>query len=154
MLGSRETIVYRVILPLQLVIFSSYGPRSNHLLFLFKIEPTLVADQDRAGCRFSGRECREGSLDQPFPCALDILFLILVGADRSLDDIIAVILLRCGSLGHQDFVPSYDRSIECLVRERRLYIELYYLAACNILFVRTKIESSLVSVQDRAYSCC
>ena len=98
----------------------------------------------------AGRE----SKDQPFPCALDILFLILVGADRPLDDIIAVILLRCGSLGHQDFVPSYDRSIECLVRERRLYIELYYLAARNILFVRTKIESSLVSVQDRAYSCC
>jgi hypothetical protein len=29
-----------------------------------------------------------------------------------------------------------------------LYIELYYLAARNILFVQTKIETSLVSDQD------
>ena len=117
----------------------------SDLLLLVEIEPGAGSVVESAG-----RERK----DQPFPCALDILFLILVGADRPLDDIVAVILLRCGSLGHQDFVPSYDRSIECLVRERRLYIELYYLAARNILFVRTKIESSLVSVQDRANSCC
>jgi hypothetical protein len=104
-------------------------------LLLVEIEPGAGSVVESAG---------RDRKDLPFSCVLDILFLILVGADRPLDDIIAVILLRCGSLGHQDFVPSYDRSIECLVRERRLYIELYYLAARNILFVRAKIKSSLV----------
>ncbi len=75
-------------------------------MLLIEIEPGAGSVVESAG-----RERK----DQPFPCALDILFLILVGADRTLDDIIAVILLRCGSLGQQDFVPSYDRSIECLV---------------------------------------
>jgi hypothetical protein len=106
---------------------------------LIKIEPGAGSVVESAG---------RDRKDLPFSCVLDILFLILVGADRPLDDIIAVILLCCGSLGHQDFVPSYDRSIECLIRERRLYIKLYYLAARNILFVQTKIETSLVSDQD------
>jgi hypothetical protein len=35
-----------------------------------------------------------------------------------------------------------------------MYIELYYLSARNILFVLTKIETSLVSDQDQAISCC
>ena len=57
-------------------------------MVLIQIEISLVvADQDRAGCRFSGRECREGTRIVPFSCVLDILFLILVGADRLLDDI-------------------------------------------------------------------
>ena len=61
----------------RLVLFSSYGR-------LIEIEPSLVADRDRAGCRFSGQERREGTRVVPFSCVLDILFLILVGADRLL----------------------------------------------------------------------
>ena len=47
-------------------------------MLLVEIEPGAGSVVESAG--------RE-RLDQPFPCALDILFLILVGADRSLDDI-------------------------------------------------------------------
>ncbi len=55
----------------------------------------------------------------PFSCVLDILYLILVGADRLLvDNSFAAYLQRCGSLGHQDFVLSNDRTIECLISER------------------------------------
>jgi hypothetical protein len=59
------------------------------LLLLIKIEPGAGSVVESAG---------RDRKDLPFPCVLDILFLILVGADRPLDDIIAVILLRCGSL--------------------------------------------------------
>ena len=38
-----------------------------------------MADQDQAGCRSSGRECREGTeYTVPFSCVLDILVLNLV----------------------------------------------------------------------------
>jgi hypothetical protein len=76
---------------------------------------------------------------------------------RAAEDYLSILLHglppACGSLGHQDIVPSNDRLIECLMQERRMYIELHYLLASYFLFVLIKIKTSVVSVQDRAISC-
>ena len=79
-------------------------------MLLTKIEPGAGSVVESAG--------RERDF-VPFSCVLDILYLILVGADRLLvDNSFAAYLQRCGSLGHQDFVSSNDRTIDCLISER------------------------------------
>ena len=77
-------------------------------MLLTKIEPGAGSVVESAG--------RERDF-VPFSCVLDILFLILVGADRLLvDNSFAAYLQRCGSLGHQDLLWLISAADGAVVR--------------------------------------